>query len=415
MEGRHPPVEAAAGRLLGAGERGADHHRVGAAGDRLRNVTAGAHATVGDHVHVLARLEQVLDAGGRRVGDGRGLRDADAEHAAGRARVAGADSDENAFCGGSHQVQGGLVGGAAADDHGYGQLGDELLQVERLPVRGDVLGRDDGALDDEDVEPGLQRGLVVLAHALRGERAGREHTRLLDLADSGGDQLRLDRLGVDLLHPLRRLLLGQAGDLLELALGVLVAGKDAFEVEDAEAAEAAELDRDLRRDDAVHRRSDQRQLEQVRAELPADVDVLRVARAPRGHDRDVVEPVRLACLLPSADLDLHATRPPSMHETQAPSGSPGPKNRSQSRLSIGMRSYHRRWTIGASAQGLSRDRPLSGRPRPAPAGRPRPRRRDDPTRAARTALRRARGSRPHRRPRRYGGPPRPSGPRAAPR
>jgi hypothetical protein len=32
-----------------------------------------------------------------------------------------------------------------------------------------VLGGDDGALDDEDVEARLERELVVLAYALRGE------------------------------------------------------------------------------------------------------------------------------------------------------------------------------------------------------------------------------------------------------
>ena len=60
-----------------------------------------------------------------------------------------------------------------------------------------------------------------------------------------------------------------------------------------------------RRDDAVHRRRQQRQLEAVVAELPGDVDVVGVARAPRGHDRDVVEAVGAAGLLPAADLDLH--------------------------------------------------------------------------------------------------------------
>src|SRR3954469_134626 len=35
VEGGHAPGEAAAGRLVGAGERGADHHGVGAAGERL--------------------------------------------------------------------------------------------------------------------------------------------------------------------------------------------------------------------------------------------------------------------------------------------------------------------------------------------------------------------------------------------
>ena len=67
-----------------------------------------------------------------------------------------------------------------------------------------MLGRDDGSLDDEDVEPGLERELVVLAHLLRGERAGGEDAGALDLLDPLGDQLRLDRARVDLLQPARR-------------------------------------------------------------------------------------------------------------------------------------------------------------------------------------------------------------------
>ena len=58
-------------------------------------------------------------------------------------------------------------------------------------------------------------------------------------------------------------------------------------------------------DDAVHRRGEQRQLEAVRAEGPGDVDVVGVARPPRGHDRDVVEPVGPPALLASTDLDFH--------------------------------------------------------------------------------------------------------------
>ena len=60
-----------------------------------------------------------------------------------------------------------------------------------------------------------------------------------------------------------------------------------------------------RRDDAVHRRREQRQLEPVGAERPGDVDVVRVARPPRRDDRDVVESVGASRLLASADLNLH--------------------------------------------------------------------------------------------------------------
>ena len=81
---------------------------------------------------------------------------ADAEHAAGGAGVAGADADEHADGAGAHEVQRGLVGGAAADDDGDVELADELLEVERLDGLRDVLGRHDRALDDEHVELGVE-------------------------------------------------------------------------------------------------------------------------------------------------------------------------------------------------------------------------------------------------------------------
>src|SRR6266545_8368064 len=174
MEGGHPPVVAASRRLLGAGEGRADHHRVGAAGDGLGDVAAGAHPAVGDDVAVLPCLEQVLHARSRRVGDGGRLRDAHTEHATRRAGRTRADADEHALRTGPHEVEGRLVRGTAADDRRNRKLGDELLQVQHGPIRGDVLGGDDGALDDEDVQPGLQRHLVVLPDALRGERPYRQ-------------------------------------------------------------------------------------------------------------------------------------------------------------------------------------------------------------------------------------------------
>ena len=61
-----------------------------------------------------------------------------------------------------------------------------------------------------------------------------------------------------------------------------------------------------RADDAVHRRGQQRQLEAVRAEGPGDVDVVGIARAPRRHDRDVVEPVGPPALLAASDLYFHS-------------------------------------------------------------------------------------------------------------
>ena len=144
----------------------------------------------------------------------------------------------------------------------------------------DVLGRDHGALDDEDVEAGLERRLVVLGHLLRSEGAAGDDTLGLDLLHPLGDQLGLDRLGVDLLHDPRGDLLGGRGDLVELLVGVLVAGPDALQVEDAEPTELADQARGPGADHTVHRRREERQLEAIRTQVPGDVDVIGVASPP---------------------------------------------------------------------------------------------------------------------------------------
>src|SRR4051794_12876715 len=219
--------------------------------------------------------------------------------------MARTDAYQDALRARAHQMQTRLVRGTAAHDHRHRHLTDELLEIERFGGLRDVLGRDDGALDDQDVEAGLERELVVAVDLLRSERRGADHAVLLDLADALGHELGLDRLLVDLLHLPGRRLLREGGDLLELRLRILVAGPDALEVEDREPAEVAEDARCLRRDDAVHRGREQRKLEAVRPERPADVYVVRVTRAPRGHDRDVIEPVGPATLFATSDLDLH--------------------------------------------------------------------------------------------------------------
>ena len=154
---------------MGAGERRADHHRVGADRDRLREIATCAHPAVGDHIAVLAGLEHVLRTGGGDIGDRGCLRHAEAENAAGRAGGTGSDADEHADSAGAHQVQAGRIGGAAAGDDRDPDLLDELLQVQRLRLGRDVLCRDHGALDDQDVEAGLERDLVVLGNPLRGQ------------------------------------------------------------------------------------------------------------------------------------------------------------------------------------------------------------------------------------------------------
>src|SRR3954454_19225346 len=305
VERGHAPVEPAARRLVGPSQGGADHHGVATAGEGLRDVAAVAHAAIGDDVDVLARLEHVLRARGRHVGDRGCLRNADAEHAAGGAGSARADANEHAHGARAHEVEARRVRGAAAHDDRDRHLADELLEVERLRVLGHVLRRDHGALDHEDVETGLERGLVVLRHALRCERGGTYDALLLDLADALRDELLLDRSLVDALHLERRLLLREVRHALELVTPFLVSTQHALEVQDSQSAELADDARHLRGDDAVHRRRQQRQLEAVRTEGPRDVDVVGVPSTTGRDYRDVVEAVCATALLATTDLNFH--------------------------------------------------------------------------------------------------------------
>ena len=98
-----------------------------------------------------------------------------------------------------------LVRRATTDDYRDFELTDEALQVERFDRLGNVLGRDDRALDHEQVELGIDQRLGVLGRALGGQRSAGHDAGRLDLPDAGGDQLRLDGLRINLLHPRRGL------------------------------------------------------------------------------------------------------------------------------------------------------------------------------------------------------------------
>ena len=58
-----------------------------------------------------------------------------------------------------------LVGGAATDDHRDFELADKALQVEWLDRLGNVLGRHNRPLDDEEVQLCLEQRLGVPAGA----------------------------------------------------------------------------------------------------------------------------------------------------------------------------------------------------------------------------------------------------------
>ena len=261
VERRHPPVEAAAGRLLRARERRADHHRVGAAGDRLRRCRRRcACRRRRSRSRTCRSRAGAARARAAASGDRRRLRDADAEDAA-RSCTRAPGPTPTSTPSAPVRIRCSAVWYEAQPPTitGIGRLADELLQVQRLPVRGHVLGRDDGALDDEACQsPASSADLVVLAHASAASASpAASDACALDLLDA------LARSASGSTGRARRSPAGRASrssgrqrrDPLELRVGVLVARVDALEVEHAEAAELAERDRGRRRDDAVHRRA----------------------------------------------------------------------------------------------------------------------------------------------------------------
>ena len=202
VERRHAPVVAAAGRLVGACERRADHHRVGAAGDRLRDVAAVAHAAVGDHAarsrrsracaaSAPPRRRRSPSPAGRRCR----ARRASCRSRPGRRRRARRPRRCASGAGPCGRRR------SRRRRPGTGTSRDELLQVQRLGDRRETCSAETTVpWITRMSSAGLERDLVVLAHALRRERRGRDDALLLDLPDPLGDQLGLDRLAVDLLH-----------------------------------------------------------------------------------------------------------------------------------------------------------------------------------------------------------------------
>ncbi len=299
------PVHALAGSLGGAGQRRAEHHRVGAKGERLDEAAGIAHAAVRDHLHVsTAGLVHVVAARLGDVRDGGGHRRVHADRVAVGGDRAAAEADKHAGSAGAHQMQGRGVVGRAADDDRHVKIVDELLQVQRLMVLGDMLGGHDGAADHEQVDAGLEHGGIVVLGALRGQRAGDGDARVADLVETLDDELRLDRLGVDLLDARGRLVRRQLRDLVEQRLRIVIAGPQALEVEHAERAHPAQGDGGGRAGHRIHRGADDRHVEFIGVDLPRGGHILRIASTTGGNDGDVVQRVSQTALLAQTDFNF---------------------------------------------------------------------------------------------------------------
>src|SRR5699024_5882528 len=122
-----------------------------ATGDGLGDIAGAGELGVRDDVHVAATgLVQVVTTGSGGVGDGGGHRDVDAQ---GLAIGHRARTHDHAGRAGAHQVHGGGVVHHSPGDDRDVQGTDELLEVQWLAVGIHVLRGDQGALDDQQVDP----------------------------------------------------------------------------------------------------------------------------------------------------------------------------------------------------------------------------------------------------------------------
>ena len=71
-------------------------------------------------------------------------------------------------------------------------------------ILGDVLGGNDRAADDEQVDARFEHGRIIVLRALRGQGARNGDAGVANLMQTLDNELRLDRLGVDLLNTLGR-------------------------------------------------------------------------------------------------------------------------------------------------------------------------------------------------------------------
>src|SRR5258708_6341106 len=140
-------------------------------------------------------------------------------------------------------------------------------------------GREHGALHDQDVRARALDHLHALLGASGNARYRAWNSRVLYRLDALADQLRLDRLAINLLEQGVDAGLVRLRNLLDDRFRVLVTRVHAIEVQHADAAELAHRDRELDVDDSVHRRGPEGkgELETVTAgKRGGDVDLVGV-------------------------------------------------------------------------------------------------------------------------------------------
>jgi hypothetical protein len=249
-----------------------------------------------DDVAVHPGLVQVADASGAGIRDRSGRGRPDAEHVAGGPDTAVSDPDEHTGGAGAHQVQRRRVGGAAADDRRYLQAPQHPLEVQRLAV-GQVLRRNDGAFDHQQVGLGGEQIVERPLDPARGDRQGHGGPAGAHLGHPLLDQLGSHRLTTELTNPgehpvggpvLERI---DGGNIGQCGGRVIVTAPHALGVQHSQRAGPGHLDGALWADHTIGGIGDDRRVKAQGIDLPRRVDLRRCSRASAGLDRQVGQPV----------------------------------------------------------------------------------------------------------------------------
>ena len=118
------------------------------------------------------------------------------------------------------------------------------------------------------------------------------------------NELRLDRLGVDLLNALGCAFSRQLCDFVEQRLRIIVAGPQAFKVEHTERAHLAHGDGSGRAGHRIHRRADDRHIKFIGVNLPRSGHILRITSTTGGNDGNVVQRVCQTALFAQTDFNF---------------------------------------------------------------------------------------------------------------
>ena len=152
MPGFRPPMCSATRGIRCPRKNRADHRSIGATSERLHDISARPHRSVGDHVDVATTgLIEVVASRSSNFRDGGCHGHSHTNDVGGGVARSSTESDEDTRRTRAHQVQRRLPSTASTDDDRDVEIVNELLQIQFVPIRVHVLGGHGRSTDDDDV------------------------------------------------------------------------------------------------------------------------------------------------------------------------------------------------------------------------------------------------------------------------